>query len=59
MKERMLDIGHKTMSGCLLGLTALGVYHTSVGVYGIITRRIAYQNSLKLAETTAAAAAKK
>lgn len=46
MKERVLNVAHKTLNGCLVGLTLVGVYHSSRGVYGIITRRIAYQKTL-------------
>lgn len=55
MKERLLNVANKTMTGLLVGLTLIGVYHTSMGTYGIISRRIAYTNSLEAAKVDAAA----
>ena len=50
MKENLLNVAHKTVTGILFGLTLVGVYHTSMGTYGIISRRIAYTNSLEAAK---------
>jgi signal transduction histidine kinase len=45
MKEKIYTIAHKAAISSLVMVTTIGVYLTTVGAYGIISRRVAYSLS--------------
>lgn len=40
MKEQLYNVAHKIVIGTLICVTAAGVYHSSAGAYGIVSRRV-------------------
>lgn len=42
MKEKIYTIAHKAAISSLVIVTSIGIYLTTVGAYGIISRRVAY-----------------
>lgn len=42
MKDKIYTIAHKAAISSLVMITTVGIYLTTVGAYGIISRRVAY-----------------